>query len=285
MTNLPARRPPLLASLAMTLAMCTSCLAGSCNALGGITDKLRDGQLFYRVTGASGWTEMPGAGTSLGATRSEFIYVVAESFEKERSGVVIIKTGRIRQAAEATADPQAKSLRLVRRFQQFDNSPCGDVPSFGKGAVSPKSYEDYHDVGTSTPDDATLDRFHFTYAARRHSCHKTNSSLGDSLSPYSRSNRGQFSFDTDVVDRGTYLQLALFLHVTTASASFEKLAGQRVETRQYRVGAGAPECISFRYSVPANGAFLRINDLEALSTDGVAAPLRSPEHRWLVSAP
>jgi hypothetical protein len=282
MRNFLIRRIGLPASLAITLAVSTTCLAGSCDVLGGFAGKPHDGQLFYRIKGASSWTEMPYGGTSLGNTRSEFTYVIDESFEKERSGVVIVKTGRVRRAGEEAADPQTKSVRLVRHPQGINNSPCGEVTPFGSGSVSPKSYDDYHDIGRQTPDDATLDSFHFTYVARRNSCHKTNSSLGDSLSLYARSNRGQFSFDTDVVDRGTYFQLALFLHATTASASSEKLENQRVETRQYHVTSGTPECISFKYNVPGTAAFLRINDLEALSND---VPIRAPEHRWALSQP
>ena len=285
MGNWMIRRASIPASLVIAVGVSTSCLAASCNVLGNIGAKLQDGQLFYRVSGMSAWTEMPEGGTSLGNTTSEFVYVLDEGFEKERSGVVIIKAARVRRSGEPAADPLVKSVRLVRHAQRFDNSPCGEVPAFGKGVVAPRSYDDYHDTGKSTADDEILDSFHFNYAARRGGCHMTNSSVGDSRSLYARSNRGQFSFDPDVVDRGTYLQMALLFHVSTASASSEKLANQRVETKQYHVSSGSPECISFKYRVPGTAAFLRINDLEALSGDGVVVPIRAPEHRWSGSPP
>jgi hypothetical protein len=220
---------------------------------------------------------MPQGGTSLGG-RTEFLYVVDENFEKQRSGVVIIKSGRLRQPEEMPADPRAKIVRLTRRAQDFNNSPCTNVTAFGRHFVSPRSYDDYHDVASSTDDDTTLDNFHFTYTARRNSCRSTNSRLGDTLSPYARSNRGQFSFDEKVVDSGTYFQLAVWVKVSTANAASEKLADQHVETRQYHAASGNPECISFKRTPSGPGYFLRINDLEALSDE--IRPIRAPEHRW-----
>lgn len=270
-----------LASLVMTCVMSAHGFAASCDVLTGVTKNLHDGELFYRVAGTSNWIEMPDAGTSLGNVRAEFAYVLDETFEPWRAGAVVLKTGRTRQAGEEFVDSQTKSVRLVRHAQTFDNSPCGGVAEFGRGRVSPKSYDDYHDVGFSTADDATLDRFHFSYTGRQKACHLTNSKLGDTASFYARSNRGQFSFDTEVVDTGTYFQPFVLLHVTKASASSEKLAKQRVEIRQYRVAAGTPECIVFKHTVPPVGAFLRINDLEGLARYGVAK--RASEHRWALS--
>jgi hypothetical protein len=198
---------------------------------------------------------------------------------------VILKTGRNRKAGEELARMNDRSVNLVRNSQPFDNARCGDVAPFGEGQVSPRSYDDYHDVGLSTADDATLNRFHFKYAGRGKRCPATSSNVGDSLSFYARTNRGQFSFDTNVVDTGTYFQPFVFLHVTTASASSEKLAKQRVETRQYRLSKGTPECIVFPHAVPTSAAFLRINDLEGLAGFGIAGPKRAPEHRWSLSLP
>lgn len=276
MSLISSCRRHILAALPIFLTG-TACLAGSCDAILTSTEKLRDGQLFFRTIGSTDWAEMPDGGTKLGG-KTEFLYVVDENFEKERSGTVIIKTGRLRQPEEMPSDPYAKIVRLSRRAQAFNNAPCGNVIPFGRKFVSPKSYDDYHDVASSTGDDAALDAFHFSYVARRNTCHSTNSRLGDTLSPYSRSNRGQFSFDERVVDSGTYFQLAVLLRVSTASAASEKLADQHVETRQYHVASGTPECISFRRKPSGTGYFLRINDLEALS--GEIRPIRAPEHRW-----
>ncbi|HVQ73736.1 MAG TPA: hypothetical protein VMT08_40155 [Bradyrhizobium sp.] len=272
-----------LTSVAMTCVVTSSGFAASCDVLTSVAKSLNDGQLFYRIVGTYGWTEMPDAGAALGGIRAEFAYVLDETFEPWRAGVVVLKTGRLRQSGEELADTQAKPLRLVRRTQIFDNSPCGRVAEFGAGRVSAKSYDDYHDVGYSTADDATMDRFHFSYTGRRKACHPTNSKLGDTISFNARSNRGQFSFDTSVVDTGTYFQPFVLLGVTKASASSEKFAGQRVEMQQYRVVAGTPECIVFKRTVPPGGAFLRINDLEGLARFGIAK--RAPEHRWSLSSP
>lgn len=271
-----------LASLLMTCLMTTQGIAGSCDALKGVGRTLADGQLYYRVAGAAGWTYLPEqSSVSLGNIKSEFAYVVDETFEPWRAGVVILKTGRQRKAGEEVSYPDVGTVKLVRRAQNFDNAPCGEVAPFAKARVSSKSYDDYHDIGRSTDDDATLNAFHFNYTARQKRCHATNGKLSDNLSVYGRNNRGQFSFDTDVVDRGTYFQVFVLLHVTTANASSEKLALQRVETRQYRVNAGTPECVLFKRSIPPGEAFLRINDLELLS----AGAIRGPEHRWVLSSP
>lgn len=272
-----------LASLMMTCIMTTQGIAGSCDALKDVSRTLADGQLYYRGAGTADWTYLPeGSSVSLGNIKTEFAYVLDETIEAWRAGVVIFKSGRQRKAGEQVSYPDVGTVKLVRNQpQNFDNTPCGEVAPFGKGRVSSKSYDDYHDVGWSTEDDATLNAFHFNYTARQKRCHGTNSKLSDNLSISGRSNRGQFSFDTDVVDRGTYFQFFVLLHATTATASSEKLAQQRVETRQYRVSAGAPECVIFKRSIPSGEAFLRINDLESLSTGAI----RGPEHRWVLSSP
>jgi hypothetical protein len=283
MSNLLLSSLRSLTSLIIACVVTSSGFAASCDVLTGVTKSLNDGQLFYRTAGTSSWIEMPDGGAGLGGIRAEFAYVLDEAFEPWRAGVVVLKTGRLRQPGEELADTQAKSVRLVRRTQIFDNSPCGSVAEFGAGRVSPKSYDDYHDVGYSTADDSTLDRFHFNYTGRRKACHPTNSKLGDTVSFNARSNRGQFSFDAGVVDTGTYFQPFVLLGVTKASASSEKLARQRVEVHQYRVAAGTPECILFKHAIPPRGAFLRINDLEGLAKFGIAK--RAPEHRWSLSPP
>jgi hypothetical protein len=267
----------------MTCIMTTQGIAGSCDTLKGVGRTLADGQLYYRGSGTSDWTYLPeGSSSFLGGTKTEFAYVLGETIEDWRAGVVILKTGRQRKAGEPISYPDVGTVKLVRkRSENFDNRPCGDVADFGKARVNSKSYDDYHDIGRSTDDDATLNAFHFNYTARQKRCHETNSKLSDSFSIHGRSNRGQFSFDTDVVDRGTYFQFFVLLHVTTASAASEKLALQRVETRQYRVSAGTPECVLFKRSIPPGEAFLRINDLESL----LSGAIRGPEHRWVLTSP
>jgi hypothetical protein len=246
---------------------------------------LRDGQLFYRTAASPGWTEMPEAGTNLAGQPVSFAYVVNETIEDQRAGVVVLKFGRTRQPDEPQVDRAQKRVRLLRYSEPFNNGTCRPVVAFGGGSVSAKNYDDYHDAGKSGDEDATLTAFHFTYAARRGGCRDTNSRVGDSIGFRSRSNRGQFSFDTDVVDRGTYWQPLLYVRVTTALASSENLQDQSVETKQYRVAWGKPSCLRFRHQVPGRAAFLRINDLEGLSSGGYQGPVRAPERRWPLSSP
>jgi len=262
-----------------------SAYAESCNAITSNTAGLRDGQLFYASNANPAWTEMPAQGTNLSNQTVSFAYVVSETFETERSGVVILKTGRTRQPDEAQTARRFKAVQLTRNTQVFDNKTCGEPRFFGEGSVPAKDYDDYHDIGKSVGTNTTMDAFHFKYAARRNQCRTTNSNVGDSLAPQSRSNRGQFSFDTDVVDKATYSQFFIAFGITSAYASSENLEKQRVETRQYRVTSGRPSCILFSMLVPARAAFLRINDLEALSSSGYEAPKRAPERRWAISLP
>ncbi|OCK54828.1 hypothetical protein LMTR3_08465 [Bradyrhizobium sp. LMTR 3] len=265
------------------MLVATAC-AEVCNFLPPGTS-LRDGQLFYRTAASGSWTEMPEAGVNLAGQHTSFAYVVSETIEDQRAGVVILKFGRTRQPDEPQVDRSQKRVRLLRYTVPFDNGTCRAAPAFGGESVSAKNYDDYHDAGKSGDEDATLGSFHFTYAARRGGCRETNSRIGDSIGFRSRSNRGQFSFDMDVVDRGTYWQPLLYVGITTALASSENLQDQSVETKQYRVAWGQPSCIRFRHKVPARAGFLRINDLEGLSSGGYQGPVRAPERRWLLSSP
>jgi len=274
----------MCATATLSLLLVATAFAEVCNFLPSGTT-LRDGQLFYRTAGSSNWTEMPEAGANLGGRFTSFAYVVNETIEDQRAGVVILKFGRTRQPDEPQVDRSQKRVRLLRYTVPFDNGTCRAVPAFGMGSVSAKNYDDYHDAGKSGDENTKLDSFHFTYAARRGGCRETKSRIGDSIGFRSRSNRGQFSFDTEVVDRGTYWQALLYVGVTTALASSENLQDQSVETKQYRVLWGQPSCIRFRHQVSARAGFLRINDLEGLSSGGYQGPVRAPERRWPLSTP
>lgn len=276
-----------LASLVLTTVLAKECVGGSCDPLDRKPSELSDGQLFYRPSGRATWSEMPTAGTDLALKSVTFAYVVDERFDIGRAGVVVFKTGRWRRAGEPPVVRATKKIQLLRRPTNFDNGTCGVVAAFEPGSVSARSYDDYHDIGKSVApeDEQTLDRFHIKYAARRKTCGETNYSPSDSFSPYARNNRGQFSFDTDVVDRGTYIQAFLDLKITTAAASSEKFASQKVEIRQYRTNKGDPQCVFLEHRVPARAAFLRVNDLESVSANTFFAPARSPEHRWQLSPP
>jgi hypothetical protein len=103
-----------IASVVMMVLMATSSYGASCDVLGG--RRLHDGQLFYRVAGALDWTEMPDAGVSLGNVRSEFIYIVDETFEAARAA------SSSSRPAESAKREKSSPTRKQRRCVWFDIS-------------------------------------------------------------------------------------------------------------------------------------------------------------------
>lgn len=240
---------------------------------------LNDRELYVRLPGRTAWLNMKEAQPNLGRQQVEFAYVVVETFDEARSGVLVIKSGRLRPLDEP---PATRRVRLVRAHQNIDNGNCGVVPTFPESSVSTRSYDDYHDRGLKVAETATLDAFHFRYV-RRGGCRRTNDASVDSISPYDpRSNLSQFSFDPAVVANGTYSQTLAWFKPTPAIASSDKLTDQRVEMMQYRALKGQPMCIRFRLSASGPGSFLRLNDLEAVRSNGVRFT-RSDEQEWSLS--
>jgi hypothetical protein len=62
------------------------------------------------------------------------------------------------------------------------------------------------------------------------------------------------------------------------------LVSQRVEMAQYRAHPHEPTCVQFQLAIPKAGAFVRINDLEALSSDNLGLRFfRSDEKEWMLT--
>jgi hypothetical protein len=245
--------------------------------------ELGDRQLYYQRPGGSGWVKMDVSGLDFSGQNIRFAYVILENFADARAGVLVIKSGRLRQMQETPAPRSVRRVQLVRLPDKLNNGTCGPIPDFGAKEVSAKSYDDYHDQGLNVPEIKTLRAFHFQYASRRAGCRRTNDDAVDSiLPPDLRSNLSQFSFDRDVVARGTYSQVLAWFRINRAYASSENLANQRVEMKQYRTVAGQPVCVRFDLPVRGPASFLRLNDLESLSQSGLRY-IRSDEQEWSLS--
>lgn len=232
--------------------------------------------------------EIGDGGANLQNQQTRFAYVVEETFDQGRSGVVVFKTGRTRQLDEPEGNGR-KRVTLVRSQQQlddgrrFDNGRCGEPKPFGERTVAAKDYDTFHDTGRSVGEQKTLNDFHFVYRARRDTCRLTAGNDQDSIAPWDpRSNRGQFSFDPAVVDGGTYYQALVLLRVSSAMASTQRLERPRVETRQYTTARGYPTCVLFDHRVEGRAAFLRVNDLESVGPSR-GRFLRSAERRFWLS--
>jgi hypothetical protein len=239
--------------------------------------QLRDRQLFFRIQGTKDWAALDEVQRDLPNQPVEFAYVVRESIDPGRSGVVIVKSARTRRLDEPAA---GKNVLLVRRAEAFDNKTCGEVADFGEREIPSVSYDRYHDEGRKVRENDTLRAFHFRYAGRKSVCRATDDSTQDSVVPWDpRSNRSQFSFDPNVVSGGTYVQALAWAGVTKTYASSENLTDQRVELKQYRVDVALPTCVRFQLPAPGRGSFLKINDLEGLIAGGLNY-VRANENQW-----
>jgi hypothetical protein len=258
-------------------------LAEDCSFLKRDPLDLRDRQVFFQIKGTPAWTSLDDSSVDLANLSVSFAYVIRETIDPARSGVVILKSGRTPRLDEPQVSRQSKQVLLVRHAEPFDNGTCGLVSEFGERPISAKSYDDYHDEGLSVPEMKAIRAFHFRYAARDDRCRRTDSSSPDSLVPPDlRSNRAQFSFNPDVVSQGTYSQVLSWAGVTKVYASSEGLADQRVEMKQYRVAANSPTCVRFSLPIQGRSSFLKINDLEAL-VPGTLRYFRSDEKKWNLS--
>ena len=255
-------------------------VAEDCSFLNRDPLTLRDRELLFQVKGSNTWSSLDDGRVSLPDQTIGFVYVIRETIDPARSGVVVFKSGRTRGLDEPQQSRQANRVMLVRHAAAADNRQCGAIAGFGEHSISAKSYDDFHDQGLKVPEAKTLQSFHVKYPARNSRCRRTDDNGPDSLLPPDmRSNRGQFSFDPDVVSRGTYSQVLSWAGVSQASASSENMINQRVEIRQYAVSASAPTCVRFTLPPQGRAGFLRINDLEALAPGGLTY-VRSDEKRW-----
>jgi hypothetical protein len=259
------------------------CLADDCSFLNRDPLNLRDRQLFFRPQGVSSWSALDDGRPDLTSQNVEFAYVIRESIDPARAGVVIMKSARLRRPEEP---PAGRNVHLVRKAEALDNGTCGAIAGFGdngEARVSADSYDRYHDEGKKVPERDVLRAFHIRYAARKGTCRATNDSSQDSIVPWDpRSNRSQFSFDPNVVSGGTYSQVLAWTGVTKTYASSTNLSDQRVELKQYRVDAALPTCVRFRLATVGRGSFLRINDLEGLAAGGLNY-VRANENQWTLA--
>ena len=273
-------RPAALSLLVVT-AQTGLAASADCSFLNRDPLTLRDRQLFFQTKGTSAWTSLDDSTIDLANQGVTFAYVIRETVDPSRNGIVVLKSGRMRRLDEPQR--QSRSVVLVRHADAADNKKCGTVPDFGERQVTAKSYDDFHDQGLKVPESPMLHAFHVKYAARGNRCRRSDDNGPDSLLPPDlRSNRGQFSFDPDVVSRGTYSQVLAWAGVSEASASSENLANQRVEIRQYAVSVNVPTCVRFTLPPQGRASFLRINDLEALAQSGINY-VRSDEKHWSLS--
>jgi hypothetical protein len=277
------RLRPAALSLLMVTAQSSLAVSADCSFLNRDPLTLRDRQLFFQAKGIAGWTSLDETTIDLANQNVTYAYVIRETVDPSRNGVVVLKSGRMRGPDEPQQSRQSKTVVLVRHADAADNKKCGMVSDFGERQVAAKSYDDFHDQGLKVPESATLHAFHIKYAARNNRCRRSDDNGPDSLLPPDlRSNRGQFSFDPDVVSRGTYSQVLAWAGVSQASASSENLADQRVEIRQYEVSVNVPTCVRFTLPPQGRASFLRINDLEALAQNGLNY-VRSDEKHWPLS--
>ncbi|KIZ39161.1 hypothetical protein OO17_21280 [Rhodopseudomonas palustris] len=280
-------------SLILSLIVVGKAFAGDCGFLKrDPLDLLKDGQLFFQPPGHSDWVPVDGSSVALGNQTISFAYVVRETIEKRRAGVVIVKSGRLRTPDEPPVSRASRSVQLVRNApppdsdgRPFDNGKCGQIPAFGAASVSAQSYDDFHDLGARAPEreQGILNSFHYKYVGRRNGCKRTDNSDEDSRIPLDRrSNRGQFSFNSAVVAGATLSQVASYVGPGPAYANSEKLTEQRVEIQAYRTATGFPSCVRFDLKVPARAAFVRINDLEGLKEQGLDY-VRADEKAWSIA--
>jgi hypothetical protein len=266
--------------LASIVSLSSMAGAEDCSFLKRDPLELRDRQLFFQVRGSPVWAPLDGP-VDLAGQDVTYAYVIRESIDPARNGVVVLKSGRLHQLDEPRK--ASKNVLLVRHVDAADNRSCGAVSEFGEISVPAKSYDDFHDLGLAVREIKTIRAFHIKYAARRNHCRRTDDNGPDLiLPPDARSNRGQFSFNPQVVARQTYSQVLALAGVTTAYASSDNLEDQRVEIKQYQVSASFPTCVRFNPSAQGRSSFLTINDLEAL-TQQDGRYMRSAEQTWPLS--
>ena len=270
------------ACVLLSLTITTATVARDCaNLFAGLPSpkitELADGQLLQLSGGA--WKVVPvGATLGLPGQELQLAYVVLDIPGEFRRGVLLFKTARQRLPAEPTSP---RDVQLSRTSRHVDNFPCGNVKAFRARSVPADSYDTYHDEGRKVVEHSDLDEFHFQYAARRNGCRLTNDQNPDNwYDP--RTNRGQYSFNKDVVGYQTFSQILAMLGVSGASASSASLRDQQVDAKQYRTLANTPACVRFKTRVPGPASFLRINDLEGQSQSGNRL-FRSSEQEWILS--
>jgi hypothetical protein len=247
--------------------------AAECNLYGVDKDQLNDRDLFYRLSGTIGpWSRADNSPLALTGRPLDLAYVSKEFFGSKHSGVLVIKSGRYITAEDPRQGLKEKQIRLERERALY----CDEFSGYS-GKVSAQTYDEYHDQGKNSDLDELkqLQSFHVKYRGRG-SCKVTDEHAADAKSL--RNNRGQFSFDPEVVSTGTYSQLFALIGATTASATSEKYLDQRVEIKKYDTIARMANCVMMQLPPLKRGAFVRINDLEGLNPNDLT--LRGDEKEW-----
>jgi hypothetical protein len=289
MTNARSLRSVTLAIVVNLL--CLEAYAADCSFLGKRADELQDAQLFYQAPNATTWMPAGSSALQFGGQTVRFAYVVRGLLGQARRGVIVLKSGRPRQMNDDVADRIVSRVQLVRRYSSFaqgdnrviENGTCGRIASFGSNGendVAARSYDVFHDLGRSVPEQSVIDSFHHSYTGRENRCRPTSYSRADSRTPPDpRHNRGQFSYDENIVGKSTPNQLAWYFSSTAIAEPAPPFAERRVELLRYAAEKDQPSCVLFTLKVPASNAFVRINDLEGLKESGVYY-VRADEHSW-----
>ncbi|WP_439923091.1 hypothetical protein [Nitrobacter sp. JJSN] len=231
--------------------------AEDCGFLGN-QSYLQDRQVYYEVTPNGPWELLTQPRDSFSERPVKLAYVFRETFSEGHSGVLIIKAGRNRQSNEPVRSSRDKKIVLFR-----------DRGSYCKGGKSPinvdvtaRSYDDYHDRGLGDSESSTIDSFHVGYRGRKPYCRQTNERRTDTADP--RSNRGQFSYNSQVLLGGTYSQVAGWWSSSAYAEPYERYEDRRVEIKQYETLPQQPTCVRITLPTQKPGGFVRINDLEGL---------------------
>jgi hypothetical protein len=246
--------------------------------------QISDGQLFYLDGVSHSLQELKPSDQLRDHTPQpvQFYYIVRETSDDFRAGIVVIKSGRELQEAETDEPRSTKKVQLKRSKKILaNNETCNVPPEFSPGSVSAETYDNFHDYGYDPRnpqeyegDRKTLQRFHVhRYLGRNKACNSTDTATPDGIFRLDfRSNLSQFSFDPMVVAFGQHSQIWRAIRRVIATGS-TGLANQRVFMKQYRADDSKIACISFKLDAHRSNFFLRINDLES-------GFLRKPENAW-----
>ena len=251
-------------SQAIMLSLACSAMAASFPC-GDLKDKvLNDGEVYLRSHGS--W-ELVSSNSQLNmGGEGRFIYVIKAPLGSERSGILVVKTGR--QIADPKADVPSHKKHVHLERNEVDvstNKKCAFHP-FNPKSVTSKFYDEYHDADYDlrrrNGADAlrTFNEFHTNYETVNSGCKRTDDTgWEDIFSLIRRSNRSQYSFDKYVVATGLLSPVFSFFHGSTPQGSVG-LADQKVQSIRYKTTDGIA-CVSI-YPPTSQGSFVRVNDLE-----------------------
>lgn len=228
---------------------------------------ISDGRLFLKRPGI--WEPvLPNAVLNSGG---RFIYIIRALPGSERSGILVVKTGRRMPDPNADMRSSRKYVQLVRdevaARGEVDVSAVKkcEFGGFNARRVVSKFYDEYHDADYELKGKdgiaalATFNYFHSNYKTN-FGCKTTNDTGWDSVFPFiRRSNRSQYSFDSVVVATGLSSPLFNFFRSATPHGS-SGLADQKVQSIRYTTTNGLA-CVPID-ATGSPGSFLRINDLE-----------------------